>query len=234
MKKLQFALLVGLITFGIQAQGIGAYTYLESKNIDIQQQQEFSALTENEFNNIQGSPYASEIFQSGNVYQNDKLVSKNLFLRYNGYSDEVEIKTGNAADAYGAMLKNSETYAKIGKEVYIFVEKDGSSSNGHYFNIVTAGDYFDLYKKTASTFKAPYKGKTSYDTDKPGKFLETKTYYLVSKEGVFHELPNRKSKILKVMSTKEKELNSFIKSNKLDVSNEKDLSKLVGYYNSIL
>lgn len=234
MKKLPFVLVIGLITFCVQAQGIGAFTYLESKNIDIQQQQEFSNLTEDEFNDIQGSPYANQTFLNGSVYQNDKLVSKNLFLRYNAYSDEVEIKTGDSDDAYDAMLKNPETFAKIGIDVYIFVAKNGVSSNGNYFSIVTAGDHFDLYKKTAVTYKAPYKGKTSYDSDKPGKFLQSNTYYLVSKEGIFHELPARKSKILKVMSTKEEELNGYIKSNKLDVSNEMHLSNLVDYYNSIL
>ena len=234
MKKLQIVLALGLFTLGVQAQGIGAFTYLENKNIDIQQQEAFIGLTEGEFANIQGSPYANEVFINGNVYQNDKLVSKNLFLRYNIYSDEVEIKTGDGGNDYGALLKNPETFAKIGSEVYIFVQKDGSSTNGHYFTIVTAGDHFDLYKKTVATFKAPYKGKTSYDTDRPGKFTQSNTYYLVSKAGIFKELPARRSKILKAIGAKEKELGSYIKSNKLDISKEVDLSKLVGYYNTIL
>lgn len=234
MKKFIFSLTLGLFAVCAQAQGVGAFTYLESKNIDIQQQEAFSGLTEDEFNNIQGSPYASEVFFSGSVYQNDKLVSRNLLLRYNAYSDEVEIKNGEGKGDYGAMFKNSETYAKIREDVYIFVEKDGSSNNGHYFNIVTAGEFFDLYKRTVATFRVPYKGKTSYDTDKPGKFIQTETYYLVSKRGTFYELPTRKSKILKVMSTKEKELKSYIKKNKLDISKEMDLSKLVDYYNSIV
>lgn len=233
MKKLLFTLAMGVITFGIQAQGIGAFTYLENKNIDIKQQQEFSNLTEAEFNNIEGSPYANAAFLNGNVYQNDEMVSNKLFLRYNAYADEIEIKTGESANQYGALLKNPETYAKIGEDVYIFVPKDGASQGGHYFNILTAGAHFDLYKKTVASFRQPYKAKTSYETDKPGKFLQTKTYYLVSKEGVFDELPTRKSKLLKVIGAKEKELSSYIKNNKLDVSRELDLIKLINYYNSI-
>ena len=93
---------------------------------------------------------------------------------------------------------------------------------------------FDLYKKTEVSYKEPFKARTSYERDRPGTFEKKNSYYLVSKAGTFYELPSSKSKIIKAMNKKEKEIKSFIKKYKTDLKVEEDLVKLVKYYNSLL
>lgn len=57
---------------------------------------------------------------------------------------------------------------------------------------------------------------------------------MVSKDGRFYELPNSKSKIIKVMNKKKDQVKAYIKTASLDFKKEKDLIKLVKYYNSLL
>ena len=57
---------------------------------------------------------------------------------------------------------------------------------------------------------------------------------MVSKDGRFYELPNSKSKIIKVMNKKKDQVKAYIKTASLDFKKENDLIKLVKYYNSLL
>jgi len=209
------------------------HTYLLQKELDANFDKAFADLTEDQLSDMEGSAYENESFLLGNVYQHDKLVSKNLLLRYNAFSDEIEIKNNND-DKYSALLKNGDTYARILDDIYIFIPKDGSNQKGHYFKILTTGDHFELYSKTEATFRPPSFAKTSYDSDQPARITQNINYYLVSKKGDFYELPTSKSKIVKIMGLKKKEINTYIKKQRIHTDKESDLIKLVNYYNSIL
>lgn len=215
------------------SMGQTEHTYLLQKEIDANFDAAFRGLSEDQLSDMKGSAYENESFLLGNIYQNDKLVSKNVLLRYNAFSDEIEIKNGND-DSYGALLKNADTYTRIMDNIYIFIPKDGSNLKGHYFKILTSGEHFELYSKMEATFRPPSFAKTSYDSDQPARINQETSYYLVSKRGTFYELPTSKSKIVKVMGLKKKEINTYIKKERIDVNSEKDLIKLVNYYNSIL
>ena len=220
---------------GLSQANNAAYN-LATRQIDIEQKQEAFGLTEDEFNNIEGSPYANEEFLSGTIFQDNKPVYTNVLLRYNIFSDEIEIKTSanDDEDSYGALIKDSEDFVKIFNDIYVFVPFEGSIENGNYFTVVSEEIVFNLYKKTEVHYSAPFKARTSYERDKPASFKKKIYYYLVSKNGSFYELPASKSKIIKVMSKKEKEIKTFIKRNKTNLKAEKDLIKLVKYYNTLL
>ncbi len=123
---------------------------------------------------------------------------------------------------------------KIINDIYVFVPFEGSNEKGNYFTVVSEESVFDLYKKTEVSYTTPFIARTSYERDRPAKFEKKSTYYLVSKGGVFYELPSSKSKMIKAMSKKEKEVKAFIKRNKTNFKAEEDLIKLVKYYNSLL
>ena len=218
------------------SQANNAAYNLETRQIDIEQKQAAFGLTEDEFNNIEGSPYANENFLTGTIFQDGKPVLTNILLRYNIFSDEIEIKksANDKEDSYGALVKDSETFVKIFNDIYVFVPFEGSNEKGNYFTVVSEESVFKLYKKTEVHYSAPFKARTTYERDRPANFEKKNYYYLVSKDGSFSELPASKSKIIKVMGKKEKEIKTFIKRNKTNLKAEKDLIKLVKYYNSLL
>jgi hypothetical protein len=238
MKKFLFLSVIGILSTSTPAfsQANNAAYNLNTRQINLEQQRAAFGLTEFEFNNIEGSPYANESFLVGVINQEDKSVYDKILLRYNIFADEIEIKkSGNSSDSdYDALIKDPKSIVKIANSIYVFVPFEGSMEKGHYFTVVLEEIAFDLYKKTEVDYSKPYKAKTSYERDRPAKFTQKNSYYLVSKNGTFYELPDSKSKIIKVMSSKEVEVKSYIKKNKLDISSENDLVKLVKFYNSLL
>ena len=96
--KLRNILLISILclqNISVFAQANNADYNLETRQIDIKQRDNFG-ITESDFNNIEGSPYANEEFLPGNIYKDNKPVYGNILLRYNIFSGEIEIK--NSAD----------------------------------------------------------------------------------------------------------------------------------------
>ena len=234
MKNLILFLFISLTTYSVFPQGVDAAYKLNVRRIEISQLNEFEGLSDEIIKNMDGSPYANDNFILGNIYENDKLVKKNILLRYNIFSDEIEIKDQTNSDDYTALIKNPDLIIKILNEVYLFVPLNGSEEKGNYFNVLSTGDTFDLYKKTTITFKPSQKGRTTYEDDRPAKFISSNTFYLVTKDNVFYELPKSKSKFYKVFKTKEKEIKNFAKKAKIKINKEDDIKRLVKYYHSIL
>ena len=234
MKKLILLLFISTIPYTVLSQGIDAAYKLNVRNIEISQINEFEGLSNEIIKNMDGSPYANENFILGNIFENDKLVKENILLRYNIFSDEIEIKNQTNSEDYTALVQNPDLIIKILNNVYLYVPLNGSVEKGNYFSVLSTDEKFDLYKKTVITFKPSQKGRTSYEVDKPAKFISTNTFYLVSKENVFYELPKSKSKFYKVFKAKEKEMKGFAKKAKIRIKNEEDIKRLIQYYHSIL
>lgn len=236
MKKKIIFILIGLASLPMFSQANNNAYNLHTRAIDLDQRARSFGLTEAQFKDIDGSPYATEEFMPGVIYQGKEVAQPSVQLRYNIHADEVEIKGRNndGGETYSALIKDPDIYVKIFNDLYIFVPFEGSVEKGGYFNIITEGEHYDLYKKTTSSYSPPATAKTTYERDRRATFTQTDTYYLVSKTGDFYELPDSKSKILKVMSKKEKEIKNYIKDQDLDFDKEADLEKLVTYFNSIL
>jgi hypothetical protein len=234
MKKIIFTAIFVLMAASLFSQARqSTYTSVYDRTIDINQKSLAFGLTEAQFDAIKDEAYANPKFINGNIYQDDELLKKNVPMRYNAYSDEIEIKNGSSKDSYGALMKDPSVFVKIFKNIYVFIPYKGSNEKGGYFNILADGNTYDLYKKTKATFHEAHVAKTSYDSNRPPYFSKDVTYYLV-KDGRFYELPTRKSKILKVMDEKKKQVKTYVKQNDLDLDKEADLVKLVTYFDSLL
>jgi len=236
LKNMLLITILFLMNISVFAQANNAAYNLETRQLDMNQQRAAFGLNESDFNNLEGSPYANEEFLPGNIYKDNKPVYKDILLRYNIFSDEIEIKKSAdpKEDSYGALIKDPEAFVKIINDIYVFVPFKGSIEKGSYFTVVSEESVFDLYKKTEVSYKAPFKARTSYERDRPGTFEKINSYYLVSKVGTFYELPSSKSKVIKAMNKKGKEIKAFIKKNKTNLKVEEDIIKLVKYYNSLL
>ena len=233
MNKIITSTLFFLITITLFSQPNRSEFNLGLRQINIEQNN--LGLTENEYKNLKGSPYANKEFLLSKIYKGKELVFDEIYLRYNAFSDEIEIRNSeeNGKISYGALIKNSNDLIKIFNKVYVFVLLENSNTKGKYYEILSEQKLFDLYKKTTIKFHQPVAAKTSYDKDKPAEFKHTHTYYLVDKKGGFNELPSNKNKLLNELSKENKEVKDFAKKNKLDLEEGKDLIRLVSYYNSM-
>lgn len=233
MKKAVLLLLLCIIMQPVFSQGEKFNYRLSTRTIDMQQLNEFEGLYDETASNIEGSPYANNNFLTGSIYQNEELLKNNLLLRYNIYSDEIEIKEDEDSKEYSALIKNQENIILIGKSVYVSIPLNGSEVNGNYFNILVTKGKFKLYKKSKIVYKKAKPAKTSYDRDQAAKFTTTNLYYLVDVNGKFYEVPTKNSKALKIFKDKNSELKAFAKTAKINVKDENDLTRLINYYNSL-
>ncbi|HEY9886652.1 MAG TPA: hypothetical protein V6C96_05250, partial [Vampirovibrionales bacterium] len=163
-------------------------------------------------------------------------LATNVALRYNAVADEMEIKESiTAPDTEAKVLtKSPEIFVKILDNLYIFAPYKGGIEGGGYFQVLYEGTTVDLYKKLKKDFKPERKATSSITTDTPAKFTDDITYFLARKDGKFYEMPRSRNKKLKVFGTKKNEMKDYIKENRLDVNDEKDLLKAVKHYDGNL
>src|SRR5690606_6163730 len=121
----------------------------------------------------------------------DQLIKSGVPMRYNAFADEIEIKKSPTDANYGALIKDPEIFVKMGRDIYLFIPFEGSNEKGGYFNVLSDGKTYDLYKKTTATFQEPKKAASTYARDIPPSFIKHITYYLVQ-DGQFLQMPNSK------------------------------------------
>ncbi len=233
MKKIYILALVAFSTLSSLAQRQNIQFDVYSRTIDLNQKSLAFGLTEAQFNAIKDEAYANPTFVNGNIYQGEDLLKSNVPMRYNAFADEIEIKKDMSTTDYGALIKDPNIFVKMNFDIYVFVPFQGSNEKGGYFNVLSDGKTYDLYKKTKSVFREARKARTSYESDTPPSFVKNTTYYLVQK-GTFLEMPTSKSKIIKMMDSKKKEIKEYVKQNNIDVDKEGDLIKLVSYFDSLI
>jgi len=208
---------------------------LQSRQIEIEQANEFSGENPNSVDNIEGSPYANENFVFGSLYVDAKLHKKNVLLRYNIFAEEIEISTGvkSKESTYNALLKNPSFYARIGTTTYIFAPYNDSNKDGGYFEFITSGNHFDLYEKAKILFVKATEPRP-YASAAPAKFLRSTDYYLVSKKGKFFKVPNKHSKVIKEWDSDSDVLKAYLKTNNIDLSKKSDVVRTFNFYDSLL
>lgn len=204
-----------------------------ARTIDLNEKSLAFGLTEAQFAAIKDEAYANPNFVQGKIFQGEQLVKDDVPMRYNAYADEIEIKKSPSDASYGALTKSPDIFVKMFRDIYVFVPFDGSNEKGGYFNVLSDGKTYDLYKKTKALYREPQKAQTSYQKDMPPSFPKTVTYYLVQ-NGTFLEMPSGKSKILKMMDRKKNEMKKYIKENNIDLDKEGDLIKTISYFDSLL
>lgn len=233
MKKILFIGLLALSTSGVFSQASNSQYDLYSRTIDINEKSLSFGLTEAEFASIKDEAYANPNFITGNIYQEDQLIKSGVPMRFNAFADEIEIKRNRSDKAYSALVKDPSIFVKMGTDLYLLVPYKGSNEDGGYFNVLYDGKTYDLYKKTKATFREAQKAKTTYGRDMPPSFSKTTAYYLVD-DGQFLEIPSSNKRILKMMDSKKSEMKDYIKKNKLDLSNERDLINVITHFDSLL
>lgn len=208
---------------------------LQSRQIEIEKANEFLGENPNSVENIEGSPYANETFVFGSLYIDAKLHKKNVLLRYNIFSEEIEISTGSAdkESSYDALLKDPSYHARIGQTSYIFVAYNASNEDGGYFAFIANGDPFHLYEKAKAKFVKATEPRP-YAPSKSAKFLRSIAYYLVSKDGKFFKIPTKHARLVKEWEGYKNELKTFLKDHAIDLNKKEDVLNVFNFYNTLV
>jgi len=181
--------------------------------------------------NYNGSPYNSDTFLLGNIYINKELTKSDVAMRYNIYSDEIQVKESLQSEdkVITALIKSPDISVKISNETFVYVSKGKGLEKGGYFQVATTGKTYSLYKRLGKVYFEASKAKTSFERDVPAKFDDRNSYYIHFSNGGMVELPESKKKRYKAFGESEALVKAFAKEKKLDITEEKDLKRVIIY-----
>ncbi|WP_319229399.1 hypothetical protein [Draconibacterium orientale] len=181
---------------------------------------------------IEGSPYLDDAFVNGTIYTTAKTQVPDVPLRYNIYNDNLEFKT---SDGTILELAHPETVerAKLGETEMIFTNylTTTNSTRKGFFKLLAEGDLTLLAKP--DIFYQEAKEEAAYKEAQPPKFIPKPDEYYMQKPGA-PAIKIRKSKDMdELIDQHQKEIDVYIKKNKIKFKNAEDLTQLVQYYNSL-
>lgn len=184
---------------------------------------------------IDGTIYLNENFTLGTLYD-EGVAFKKLYMRYDAYNDEVELKESLGTDVVRSMLKHPVYSCSMnGNDYYyaIYTDEDGNSQKGYLTPVVT-GEGYNLFVKHKKVFKEGKEARNSLEKSFPHRFLDRTEYY-VSRSGeapVF--MKTKKSDVLSMFSDEDQNaIKGYIKEKRPNVNDSADLQNLFTYANTL-
>lgn len=192
------------------------------------------------YRDVKGSPYLFDDFVIGNIVSTNIDVYENMALNLNGHTNHFEVRRGREVveldETWYLRVEihpelNPTLSRRFGKEKIIFQRSIHPKLQNVFAQVLFAGTrtvflrtfHADLSKKTVQDV-----GKTLEFKRFNGKFL----YHLI-KDGELVHLRLKKKNILKTLGER-KEMEAFAKENNIDFKDEKDLIRLVAFYDQKL
>jgi hypothetical protein len=237
LNKIIFVLIVAL-TFGsstLFSQNLGTQRKTNQFTEYLDRHNENDIYDINDPSTYNGSPFAKPLYLLGNVYREEELISNRIALRYNVYSEEIEVKESILEDnnKAKALIKSTDIHVSIANDLFVYLPLNESLPIGGYYQVLHKGDFIKLYKKLLKKFYLPKKAATSLTKDVPATFIDREVFYIALKNDRYYELPSTKNKIIKAFKKNGAIVKNYIKEKDLDISNEKDLIRLIIYIDSL-
>jgi len=177
-----------------------------------------------------GSPYINETYSPAVVEGYDKPIE----LRYNAYTDEMEFDVDGTLYA---LAKNKYPKVVLGwkkQTPYIYTTyQDGTDTVSGFLRIVNEKDKYPLYVKETVSFSPSRKAASGYEADKPEVYKREKDRYFTMIENQIVEVPLHKKNILKRFPEFQKEIQDFLKNEKIKLNSEEDMIRVFDYLNSL-
>jgi hypothetical protein len=182
-----------------------------------------------------GTPYFDENYQIGSIIKDSLVFAENIALRYNVYNDVFigKVNLVTIEEESKTVIKSQEFKIKMGDQLFIALPNDENPNVLQYYQILVIGQKGTLYKKNMKKYKPRVMATTSLTRDVPPSFNDSNQYFFADFKGHFQEVPSSKKKVIDLMKDKKKEVTECIDKNKLNVKDEKDLIRLIRFYNSI-
>ena len=196
------------------------------------------------YKDINGTPYTDNKqktihgIPSGKLLDSEFKLINTLFIRYNAFSDNIELsKIDDGIDYYLLKKKVDAWYIVLGENKYRAYNYyiDGKSLIG-FFVIISNDDkkYCSLLKKEKVTFKNEVVGQNAFVTPSPSHFSNVKDIYYIKIGKAVNEIPKKEKNFIKLFLTKKEELKKHLIENKYKLNKEKDLLAIIKYYNSLI
>ncbi len=181
---------------------------------------------------VYGNPFVDKDFEKGEIIFKDSSRVKNVPLRLNTYTDNIEFTYNDTIKVISS--PDIINYVKFGNRKFIYSRyKEGAFYKNGFFEILADGNtrlllHRETIIKREQLPPSDYEGGNFRDY-----FRTAQTYYIKNGVNPSKRISKSKKSVLKALGDHRKELEKYIKGNHLKMSKEDALIDLVYYYNSL-
>ncbi len=178
---------------------------------------------------IEGTQYVDKLYKKGETIIDGKTQTKAL-MRYDALNESVEILDENQRPR--KLLRRKNIVAIIEGKTYEVVDfKNGPKTRSGYLNPLNPGGVI-LYFRPQKVFVQAEKPENGYDTFDPPTYRDVSGYYLKKGDSPAEPIKLNRRSILKSLGGKTADLKKFVQDHSLNLTKEKDVVRLLNYYNS--
>ncbi len=174
---------------------------------------------------VKGTPYLDESYVAGVIHYADKSVS--VPVRYNAFQDLIEYQQNGKA----LVLDPTALITKVELGNSVFVPQKHESKLG-YYAVLDSGKMMLFSRKKIKFVPARVGGNLDGSNQEAAYQPAPDMFYYKVGDGPLLEVSNVKS-MISSLPDKQEEITKFAKQEKISLKKEKDVLKLVKYYNSL-
>lgn len=191
------------------------------------------------YEGIKGTPYFSKDWSSGTVkFVDKKVLSNNVKLNIDFVKQALlfQIKDGTVGTFQSELLDQIQVFHENGDtsvfKVFRTYQVEGGKLHQPKFYEVLADHPVMILKLTNKVFrKADYKGAYS-DNTPYDEYLDQFHYFVQISNGRFQKFKLKENSVIKALGQDEQWIKSIITQEQLDLSDEKDLIRLLQLLNT--
>ena len=185
---------------------------------------------------ISGSPYFEESFKTAQIVYFGKILKENIYIRYNAYSDEMEMaKSESQTSSDDALIKNKKITCTLNGYSYKYLEyiKENEQPAVGYVKELFKGNKFSFYVRETKEYREEVKAKSSLERSFPARFIDKTEYFIAVGNGSLKKTKLSKKQIVNSLSSYKQEIKNFIYLNKVKLRDSSDVIKLFNFLEKI-
>lgn len=177
------------------------------------------------YESVLGSPYIYDAMLPAKVNEFKDIVA----ARYDAFKDLITIQMSKTKNFFlEKKLGNKIKFVKTNDEYRVFYDEKEKAS---FFKVIKATDKFALLIKEQIKLTGGEKPKSTYDEYKAPAFKRIKDKMFLSIDNANAvKIPTNKKKFYKLFSSNGSAIKTFVKKNKLNIKDQKDLIKIMDHY----
>jgi hypothetical protein len=186
-------------------------------------------LTTVRYENVTGNPYLTEGWNTALVKLKNGTTIREVKVKYDLVADELRFENKGKELLFVDPVEEFKIrILHNGKEDLAHYKKVSALNNGEFYEVLFEGTT-SLYKKNRKIIvdKTPFNSATTV------KVFEQKMSYFLYHKNKAVNVKNSEKPILNILNDKKPSLTTYIQKEKLDLKQDKDLIKLIVYYNSL-
>ena len=181
---------------------------------------------------IKGSPYFDESFKLAKVEYFGKILKDKIYLRYNAYSDEMEmVSNPQLKNSETILIKNNKVACIIDENAYRYlgyVDENETPAVGYVLELFK-GEKLSFYERNEKVYMGATQARTSLERSFPARFVDKKKFYFSIENGSLKEVKLNKKKVSNSLKAYDKDVKSYISTSKTKLKSKEDVLQLLSF-----